>query len=280
MAENAHGRKRAIERDHYVIRGGVEGRERLRILARVMRPTTLSLFDRGGIDMGMVCLDLGCGGGDVSLDLAGRVGPGGKVVGWDIDETKLGLARREAEEKGLGNLDFQLADIGHSESEREFDAVYARFLLTHLKDPAGALARMRRLLRPGGIAIVEDIDFTGYFCHPYAASLWRFVELYTEAVRRRGGDANIGPRLPGLFLDVGFERVQMNVVQPAGLDGEVKLINPITMETIADCVLAEGLATRSEVDKVVAELYELARDSRTVVSLPRVVQAWGYRALS
>jgi len=72
----------------------------------------------------------------------------------------------------------------------------------------------------------------------------------------------------------------MNVVQPAGLDGEVKLINPITMETIADCVLAEGLATRSEVDKVVAELYELARDSRAVVSLPRVVQAWGYRALS
>ena len=136
-----------MERDHYVIRGGVEGRDRLRILARVMRPTTLSLFDRVGIDMGMVCLDLGCGGGDVTLDLAGRVGPGGKVVGWDIDETKLGLARREAEEKGLGNLDFQLSDIGYSDSEREFDAVYARFLLTHLKDPAGALARMRRLLR-------------------------------------------------------------------------------------------------------------------------------------
>ena len=57
MAENAHGRKRTMERDHYVIRGGVEGRERLRILARVMRPTTLSLFDRVGIDMGMVCLD-------------------------------------------------------------------------------------------------------------------------------------------------------------------------------------------------------------------------------
>ena len=99
MAGNAHGSKRAMERDHYVIRGGVEGRERLRILARVMRPTTLRLFDRVGIDMGMVCLDLGCGGGDVTLDLAGLVGPGGKVVGWDIDETKLGLAQREAEER-------------------------------------------------------------------------------------------------------------------------------------------------------------------------------------
>jgi hypothetical protein len=136
------------------------------------------------------------------------------------------------------------------------------------------------VLQPGGVAIVEDIDFTGYFCHPYAAALWRYVELYTQAVRRRGGDPNIGPRLPGLLLDAGFERVQMNVVQPAAIDGEVKLLNPITMENIADCVLAEELATRSEVDRVIVELYELARDSRTVVSIPRVVQAWGYRPLS
>jgi SAM-dependent methyltransferase len=228
-----------------------------------MQPTTRSLFDRVRIDTGMACLDVGCGGDDVTFDLARRVGPGGSVVGWDIDETKLGLARREAEEQGLGNVDFRLSDMGHGEADREFDAVYARFLLTHLKDPAEALAGMRQMLRPGGVAIVENIDFTGYFCHPDAAALWRYVELYTEAVRRRGGHANIGPRLPGLLLDAGFERVQMNVVQPAAIDGEVKLINPITMETIADCVLSEELATRSEVDKVVAELYELARDSRT-----------------
>jgi hypothetical protein len=69
----------------------------------------------------------------------------------------------------------------------------------------------------------------------------------------------------------------MNVVQPAGIDGEVKLINPITMENIADCVLAEGLATRTEVDQVILDLYELSRDSRTVVGLPRIVQAWGYQ---
>jgi SAM-dependent methyltransferase len=269
-----------MERDHYVIRGGVEGRERLRILARVMHPTTLSLFDRVGIEAGLACLDVGCGGGDVTLDLAHLVGPEGRVVGWDIDETKLGLARREVEEKGLGNVNFRLSDIGQSEAAPEFDVVYARFLLTHLKDPPGALARILQVLQPGGVVIVEDIDFTGYFCHPYAAALWRYVELYTQAVRRRGGDPNIGPRLPGLLLDVGFERVQMNVVQPAGIEGEVKLINPITMENIADCVLAEGLATRNEVDRVIVELYELSRDSRTVVSIPRVVQAWGYRPQS
>jgi SAM-dependent methyltransferase len=273
--------------DHYVIRGGVEGRERLRILSRVMRPTTLSLFDRVGIKeqtrVGikeqMACLDVGCGGGDVTLDLAELVGSDGSVIGWDIDEIKLGLARHEAEEKGVGNVEFSIFDIGQSEAASEFDLVYTRFLLTHLRDPAGALSKIRQALRPGGIVIVEDIEITGYFCYPDSAALRRFIELYTLAVQRRGGDPNIGLQLPVLLLDAGFERMQANVVQPAGIEGEVKLLTAVTMENIADSVVTEGLAGRNEVDEVIARLYELALDSRTFLSVPRVVQAWGYRPL-
>jgi hypothetical protein len=72
----------------------------------------------------------------------------------------------------------------------------------------------------------------------------------------------------------------MNVVQPAGIDGDVKLIAAITLENIADSVVEDCLASRSELDDVVAELYVLAEDRHTVMSLPRVVQAWGYRPAS
>jgi hypothetical protein len=58
---------------HYAIRGGIEGRERRRILARVMRASSTSLFDRLGLYDGLACLDVGCGGGDVTLELARRV---------------------------------------------------------------------------------------------------------------------------------------------------------------------------------------------------------------
>lgn len=68
-----------MERSHYVIRGGLEGRERLRILSRVMRPTTRSLLKRVGLGQGMACLDVGCGGGDVTFEIARMVGPGGRV---------------------------------------------------------------------------------------------------------------------------------------------------------------------------------------------------------
>ncbi|MGP0064925.1 MAG: hypothetical protein ACLQGP_15170 [Isosphaeraceae bacterium] len=57
---------------HYAIRGGVEGRRRLKVLSRVLRPSTDALFDRLGVCDGMTCLDVGCGGGDVTLELAGR----------------------------------------------------------------------------------------------------------------------------------------------------------------------------------------------------------------
>ena len=264
----------------YLIRGGVEGRERLRVLARVMRPTTLSLFDRVGIKAGMACLDVGCGGGDVTLDLASLVGHEGRVVGWDIDETKLELARSEAKEKGFRNVEYRLSDIRESEAASEFDVVYTRFLLAHLSDPAGALARLRQAAKPGGVVIIEDIDFEGIFCHPYSATFQRLIEICTKAVRRRGGDPNIGLRLPGLLLDEGFEKVRTHVVQPAGLDGDVKLLYAVSMECVSDSVVADGIAGRGEVDRVIADLYELARDKRSFVGHPRVTQVWGNRPLN
>lgn len=225
----------------------------------------------------MACLDIGCGGGDLAFDMARIVAPGGRVVGTEIDEKKLEIASREAEEQKINNVEFRLSDISASEPGTAFDLVHARFVLTHLTDPAQALVRMRGALRPGGIIVVEDIDFQGYFCHPESAALRRYVELYTQTVRRRGADANIGPRLPSLLIETGFAEVRMNVVQPAGIEGEVKLISPLTMENIADAVLAEGLASKAEIDRLVAELYDYARTTGTVGCLPRVIEVWGRR---
>jgi ubiquinone/menaquinone biosynthesis C-methylase UbiE len=265
----------AILASHYIIRGGIEGRERLRILSRVMRPTTLALLEKVGMRPGMACLEIGCGGGDLAFDMASLIAPGGRVVATDIDQTKLEIARGEAERHKLSNIEFRLADAAKDELKAEFDLVHARFLLTHLPDPGAALTKMRGALRPGGIVVVEDIDFRGYFCHPECAALRRYVELYTETVRRRGGDANIGPRLPALLSAAGFENVRMNVVQLAGMTGELKLLTPITMENIADAVVAEGLASQAEIDGIVAELHEYARDPGTVGCTPRIVEAWG-----
>jgi SAM-dependent methyltransferase len=263
----------------YIIRGGLPGRERLRLLARVMSPTTEALLDRLGVASGARCLDAGCGGGDVTCAIAARV-PDGAVVGIDADDTALEIARTEANERGLQHVAFREADVTADPPDDElgaFDVVYARFLLTHLTDPAGTVRQLGARLASGGVLIVEDIDFSGHFCYPPSPAFDRYLDWYVRAAERRGVDPNIGPRLPGLLGDAGLESVGMNVVQPAGIDGEAKLTAPITLEAIADAVLASGLCELAELQQTVDELYAFAHRSDTVVSLPRIVQAWGYR---
>jgi SAM-dependent methyltransferase len=262
---------------HYVIRGGLEGRERLRVLSRVMHASTSSLFDRLGLRDGMQCLDAGCGGGDATLELARRVAPRGRVLGADIDETKLELARAEAQQLGIGNVEFRATDIRETSGPPMFDLVYSRFLLTHLNDPGAVVAAFFRHLRPGGVIALEDIDFSGYFTYPESKALRRYHELYCATVIRRGGDPNIGPRLPSLLRQCRFEQVGVAVSQPMSLHGEAKLLSPLTMENIAGPVLEDGLASQQEIDQVVRELYEFAANPETLAGAPRVIQTWGRR---
>lgn len=259
----------------YAIRGGVQGRERLRILARVMYPGTMQFLDRLGMEVGMSCLDVGCGGGDVTCELARRVAPDGRVVGIDMDAAILEIARKEAPDSGVANIVFRAEDIRNLVEEPRYDVVYARFLLTHLADPANMLRQLASLVRPGGVLAVEDIDCSAQFTYPESRAFQRYLELYCAVVRSRGGDPDIGPRLPSLLSECGLKDVAVSVVQPMGLSGEAKLLNPITMENIADAVIKERLASRDEIDRIVRELYEFAENPRTLAGVPRIFQLWG-----
>ena len=262
----------------YVIRGGLEGRERLRVLARVMWPTTSALFARVGIAPTARCLDLGCGGGDVTRELA-QIASDGFVVGTDLDATKVELARAETAKAGVDNVEFRIDDVLQPPADdQRFDVVYARFLLTHLADPAKALENITARVEHGGVLVVEDIDCSGHFCYPPSPAFVRYVEWYIETARARGCDPNIGPRLPGLLRDAGLDEIAMNVVQPAGFSGEVKLIAPITMEAVADAMVAADVAASEEVNQTIDDLYAFTNTEATVQSLPRIVQTWGRRA--
>ncbi len=85
--------------ERYVIRGGRRGYERLQLLARERWPDTAALFARVGLGSGMDAIDLGCGGGEVTFEIARLVAPG-QVTGIDMDEVKLGLARDAATARG------------------------------------------------------------------------------------------------------------------------------------------------------------------------------------
>jgi SAM-dependent methyltransferase len=260
----------------YTIDGGLPGKQRLDVLARVCEPGSKALLDRVGISVGARCLDLGCGGGHVSRDLAHRVGLLGSVVAIDSDPDILELARADAQGDGLANIEFRCSDATQLD-EAAYDIAYARFLLSHVDHPAAVLSGIAAALKPGGRAVLEDVDFSGYLCHPRCDAHDRWVAWYRETVRRRGGNADLGPGLPGLLQQAGFERISVTVSQACGVAGEAKLIPALTLERIANAVVSEGVAPADDVASTFAELYDYAADPTTVMGMPRVIQAWGTR---
>jgi len=260
----------------YAIRGGDEGRRRLDLLARTMAPNTEALLARAGIRAGMRCIDLGCGGGHVSRYLAERVGAGGFVVGLDIDDIKLAAAKQECALAGLQQLEFRAGSVTEWSEPATYDLVYGRFILSHLPGPAAVVESMAAALRPGGIFVVEDVDFGGAFCHPPNTGYERYCSLYREVVNRRGGNAELGRELYGMCLDAGLAEVEVDVVQPTHGGGEPeKALSLSTLTNIADAVIAEGLANADEVAELIAELTRYTANPRAIVSVPRIFQVWG-----
>src|SRR5262245_17513628 len=264
-------------RTTYVIRGGEEGRARLRIISHALWPATLTLLNSAGIKIGMACLDVGCGGGDVTLEMARLVGSSGMPTGIDMDRTKIQLAQKEAEYEAITNVKFLVLVIDHIDYKDEYDLVYARFLLTHLSDPVNALQRMVNAAKPGGVVVVEDMDHSGIFCYPACPALKRHVGLYNQLVRLKGADPEIGPKLPALFRQVGLQDLHLSHAQPAFIEGEAKRIHQITLENIAPAVIAAGLATEAEINALVSELDDFVHNSQTIMSFPRIFQVWAYR---
>ncbi len=262
----------------YVIRGGEAGKARLHVIGDALWPTTAAvLHDGGGICPGMNCLDLGCGGGDVALAMARLVEPAGRVVGIDMDAVKVDLARADAAEQNLSNVEFRVGDAATLDAEAEYDIVYARLLLAHVKEPDAVLARMVAAVKPGGAVVVEDLDHTAVFSYPACPDLDRYVTLFDDVVRRRGGDPAIGPRLPGMFRRAALVDLRVGMVQPVFVDGDAKHIHQLTLENVREPIIAAGLATSEVLDSLRAGMDAFAAEPDTMISFPRIFQVSGRR---
>ena len=260
-----------------MIRGGKEGYERLLLLARDRWPDTAALFERAGLSQGMRCIDLGCGGGEVTLEMARLVAPGGLVTGVDMDEVKLDLGRQAAARHGLGNVEFRLLNVWDWDEPGGYDAVYCRFLLQHLSQPVDLLRSMWAGVRPGGVLIVEDADFDGWCCHPPNEGFDFFLRTYSLVLQRRGGDHALGRKLYGCFLAAGIPHPQVALVQPVRLKGEEKRLAWSTLEASTEAILSERLASEDEVTAALTTLQHFTADPRTLICGPRIFQLWSRR---
>ncbi|NLT55179.1 MAG: class I SAM-dependent methyltransferase [Actinomycetales bacterium] len=144
---------------------------------------------------GMSLLDVGCGVGTLTADLAARVAPG-RVTALDTSEDVLRVARAEAAARGVETIDFVVGDVTALDlPDGAFDVVHAHQVLQHLGDPVAALREMRRVCRAGGVVAARDGDFAAFSWFPLLPGLDEWQALYRWAARANGGEPDAGRRL-------------------------------------------------------------------------------------
>jgi ubiquinone/menaquinone biosynthesis C-methylase UbiE len=220
------------------------------------------------------CLDLGSGSGDITFEIARRVGPTGQVTGVDMDVAKLNLASSSAAELGLANVEFRSQNLTEWHEVGTYDLVYCGLVLQHVTDPMELLRRIWAAIRPGGCIVVEDADFDGLFCYPPSEGFDFYARNYRDALRLRGGDPSIGPKLYRYFLEAGIPRPQLRLIQRADFSGEGKTMAHSTLVATAEAIIAEHLATEAEVDAAVEDLARFTTDPTTLIGEPRIFQVW------
>jgi ubiquinone/menaquinone biosynthesis C-methylase UbiE len=154
---------------------------------------------------GMSLLDVGCGPGTITIDLARLVTPG-RVLG--IDRSEEAVAAASALPAERSGVSFEAVDLfAMPFGDGTFDVVHAHQVLQHLDDPVAALIEMRRVCHAGGLVAARDGDYASMTWYPEYPELARWLDLYRRTARANGGEPDAGRRLLGWAHAAGFDEV-------------------------------------------------------------------------
>ena len=221
---------------------------------------------------GQSVLDIGCGPGTITADLARAVAPG-PVLG--VDRSEQAIATAEPRAHSIEHLSFATADVYDLQmADGSFDVVHAHQVLQHLADPVAALAEMRRVCRPGGIVAVRDADYSSFAWAPLDRRLDRWLALYRDLARDNGGEPDAGRFLHRWMIDAGFTEVHSGASTwcfstPADrVWWSSTWAERLRESNIAQQLLDSGRATPDDLDQLASAFLEWADDPAAWFSVP------------
>jgi ubiquinone/menaquinone biosynthesis C-methylase UbiE len=212
----------------------------------------------GSLGPGQRILDVGCGPGTITLDLARRVAPG-EVLGIDSDPGVVAKAEALARTSDVDNATFQVGDAYNPGfDDRTFDVVHAHQVLQHLTDPERALRSLWRILRPGGTLAVRDSDYGGFVWSPADPALDRWMELYQQITKRNGACANAGRYLLSWVQAAGYQQIRFSSSTWTFADPESRAwwgglwADRVEFSAFAEQAISYGLSNQTELHEVAA----------------------------
>jgi SAM-dependent methyltransferase len=223
--------------------------ERLGLQHRVWRGIATQAWRRAGITIGSHVLDIGAGPGYASIDLAECVGPSGSVLAIERSTRFANYARAIAEARGLTQLVVREADLLEADlGDAVVDASWSRWVLSFVSNPTLVVSKLRRALKPGGVAIFHEyVDYRAWRLAPGSAAHEHFVGQVMKSWRADGGEPDIGLVLPAMLSGAGFQIESLTLRQEIARPGDYFWAWPKAfVETGTDRLVALGYLSQTE----------------------------------
>lgn len=211
----------ASEEHEYVLGTHDAELARLGFQHQVWAQATVAAWEHAGFRRGATILDVGCGPGYATFDLAALVGPEGRVVGVDVSHRFASHVAREAERRGLTHVEARVEDLAMlAQPEASVDGAFARWVMCFLPDPAEVIARVARALRPGAaFAILDYSHYEGFRFGPPSEAAERIFTAVGDSFRAHGGNPDVGMDLPRHMHAAGLEVRVVNPLVRVGRPG-------------------------------------------------------------
>jgi ubiquinone/menaquinone biosynthesis C-methylase UbiE len=205
---------------------------------------------------GQTVLDVGCGPGNITMDLAQRVAPG-PVLG--IDAAPDAITAAQEVNAHPDRVRFAVGDVYALEADDgTFDVVHAHQVLQHLSDPIAALREMRRVVTSGGVVAARDADYQAFSWAPDTPLITRWNELYHQITERNEAEANAGRYLLGWAQRAGFTDITATTSTWTFADPESRAwwgglwADRVLDSSFATQALDYGLSDRNELEAIAA----------------------------
>ncbi len=224
------------------------------------------------LQAGRSLLDVGCGPGNLTADLARLVAPG-RVVG--IDASPDVIAQATAQYGALANVEFRVADLYTLPfADDSFDVVHAHQVLQHVADPVAALVEMRRVAKAGGVVAARDGDYSSFAWYPADPLLDRWLEVYGQVARANAGEPDGGRYLKAWAHAAGLGDLTLTVTSWCFATDEEQAwwgglwAERITTSPMAGRAIELGIATADELESIAEAWRRWAAHPDAWISIP------------
>jgi len=262
-------------RDDYLCGVGKRGQSRLSIFNEANKDHINALLSRLDLHPGMCVLDVACGTGDITCQMAERY-PDTKIIGIDFSDEQIKIARENAANKKLLNVNFLVMsayDIAQLSDQYKFDRIFIRWILGHLKEPQQVIESCKTLLKPHGMIVCEEGDIQTHHCESanqiFLQRYGLFVTNIIELQKKRGIDATIGAKLPTMFRTVFHDEAIIETERHQLTLNSIEQKEAATtsfLEEVGQKFIDENVLTPDQLRQLKSDLDEIIHENGTTIA--------------